>query len=540
MTAPASQVGPIGTNTRRLRLDPRRYARSAWLRVRPAWRLPLLVFLWCQLVLLAWWAGQWPGLLSPDSIRYILHVTTGPWTADHSVVYDSLVLLSLTLTHNIALLTFVQTTVASAIVAFCVSSIHAFGVRARWAIIPAILLPLVPSFGAFVSTVWKDVPFALTEMLVAATTLRLVAHRRRQSSGERTVPRNLLISLAVELIALTLFRNDGFVMVIVVAVVLAIALSGLRVKILAIGLAALAVFFVCEAAIYPAAGIKKAQSSLAYGTFYADIAVAYAEAPHTFTAADRALMTQVAPLSSWRNASNCYYSDTLFKKPFSLEEADRLKGSLTALYFRTLKRTPVLVVRTHLCRAAVGWNPFPPPANRSSFGEVVQQVPKSLYATGHLVPRDIAVNLLPDPLSTKLGKLTHSLRLAGYEHRVVQVLFFRGATWSYILYLVLFVAVRRRRRWDLLAVGAMSLANQLSVIAANPAQLYRYMVGPIFIGMLFVPMVLARGPAETDGVPHTTPVEPEEPGQASPSGSPASDAEYNELVVAEGPTSEAR
>ncbi len=51
--------------------------------------LPRLVFAWVQAVLLLWWVAQWPGLLSPDSVTYVLQVTSGPWTADHSVLYDA-------------------------------------------------------------------------------------------------------------------------------------------------------------------------------------------------------------------------------------------------------------------------------------------------------------------------------------------------------------------------------------------------------------------------------------------------------------------
>lgn len=55
----------------------------------------LAVYAWSQIVLLLWWAGQFPGLLSYDSTVYVTHVTIGPWPADHSVLYDWFVLLSI-------------------------------------------------------------------------------------------------------------------------------------------------------------------------------------------------------------------------------------------------------------------------------------------------------------------------------------------------------------------------------------------------------------------------------------------------------------
>lgn len=469
----------------------------AALRPQPSWRLPLVVFLWAQLVLLLWWAGAWPGLLSPDSTRYIIHVTTGPWTADHSVLYDAFVLWSLDLTRNVALLTFLQTTVAAAVLGYAVAAVRAIGVRQRWAAIPALVLPCVPSFAAFTVTVWKDVPFALCEILVAATSLRLLARDRRED-GSHIASRSLLAALGLEMLGLTLFRNDGFLVVLVLTVLAAVALKGARVRLALVGVASLVVFFITQSVLYPALGIRKANSSLAYGTFYADIAVAYAEAPNTFTAADKALMARVAPLRNWRAADNCYTSDPLFRSAgFRLKEADALKNQLARLWFRTTERTPVTVVRTRLCRSAVAWNVLPPPATKARFVQLTVSTPANLYNRGPLIPADITKNVKSQPLNKALGDFTRWLRRDTYA-TAWQVTLYRGATWSYVAYLVLLVAARRLRRRDIMFVGAICLANQLTVIAANPAQLYRYMVGPIFVGMLLLPLVTVRRPDHPD------------------------------------------
>ena len=449
----------------------------------------MLVSLWVLLVLLIWWAGQWPGLLSPDSIRYVIHVTSGPWTADHSVLYDSGVLGSLKLTKSVGLLTFVQCLCAAAILGYFVSAMRKFGVPTRWAVLPAIILPVVPSFGAFVNTVWKDVPFAFCELLVAATTLRLLTVRRNADATPRSY-RGLLIALGLEFLGLVLFRNDGFIVLVVLVVALVVGLSRIRWWILGLGAAALVGLVFASTVVYPAIGVKPANSSLAYGTFYADIAVAYAEAPKTFTADDLALMKQVAPLSVWRHADNCYDSDPLFTpKSFNRVEADRVKNKLASLWFKTLARTPVTVVRTRLCRSAVAWNPLPPPRNKAALSETPLQTPKTLYGRAPLLPAKVVPHLRAQPLSTKLAKLAHWMRFethSGYW----QPILWRGATWSYAAYIALAIASVRRRRWDVMLAGAICLANQLTVMAANPAQLYRYMAGPIFVGMMLVPIAL--------------------------------------------------
>jgi hypothetical protein len=462
------------------------------LRIRPGWVLPAAVFGWAQLVLLGWWAGQWPGLLSADSVRYIIHVTTGPWNADHSVLYDSAVLASLTLTRNVALLTLLQTTAAAAAIAYTVAGLRAVGVPGRWAAVPGCVLPLLPSFGAFVATVWKDVPFTLCELMVTATVLRMFAHRH-PTEAYRPVPRRLLVALGLELLGLTLFRNDGFLLVLVIAVVLAVAFRGVRVAVLGLSAAAILASFFAQAAVYPAFDIKPANSSLAYGIFDAEIALAYARKPSTFTASDLALMGKVAPLTSWASANNCYTSDPLFRsKGFSLRKADQYHQELFALWWRVLARTPGTVVHARFCRGSVAWNVLPPPWDKARLGRVVVQTPANLYGSANTrVPPDITKNVALQPLNDSLGQLTRTLR-AETDRLRYQPLLWRGATWCYIAYLVLVVAALRLRRWDLLAVGSASLANQLTVLAANPAQLFRYMAGPVFIGVMLLALLAVR------------------------------------------------
>ena len=480
------------------------------LRVKRGWALPIAVYGWAQLVLLGWWAGQWPGLLSADSVRYVIHVTRGPWTADHSVLYDSAVLASLKLTDNVGLLILVQTIAAAATIAYAVASLRAIGVPGRWAAIPACLLPLLPSFGAFIGTVWKDVPFALCEVLVTATTLRVIAHRRA-TTDYRQVPRRLLVALGAELLGLTLFRNDGFLLVLVIVVVLAVAWKGLRLAPLGLGVLAILLSFGAQAFVYPAMGVKPANSSLSYGLFDADIALAYAQVPDTFTASDVALMSKVGPLEAWAGADNCYNSDRLFRsKGFSLVKADEYHKQLFALWWRVLERSPGTVVKGRICRGSVAWSVVPPPSDKAIFGRVVAKVPTNLYGSANRrIPADISRNLIHKPLSGKLGRLTQTLRVetgtTGYQWWM-----WRGSTWCYIAYLVLLLAALRLRRWDLLAVGSAALANQLTVLAVNPAQLYRYMVGPIFIGILLLPLLAVRRPK-----PAVTAGPPAEPGQES-------------------------
>ncbi len=70
-------------------------------RVRPSWRLRLATYLACQVIFLFWWAAFYPGLMNADSINFVLRATTGPRVNNASVLYDSLVWVSLRTTGDL-------------------------------------------------------------------------------------------------------------------------------------------------------------------------------------------------------------------------------------------------------------------------------------------------------------------------------------------------------------------------------------------------------------------------------------------------------
>lgn len=459
--------------------------RTSRLRAHLTWRLG--VFVWAELVLLLWWAGERPGLLSPDSVRYIRSVTVGPWTADHSVLYDTAVLASLAVQRGVGLLTLAQTVVAAAVLAYTVGSLRQIGLNSVWAALPGLVLPLMPSFGAFVVTVWKDVPFALCEVMVTATVLRILA-----AGSGRTRP-GLLAALGAELLGLTLFRNDGFLVVLGIAVFLALALRGLRLRVLGVAAAALVGFVVAQQVVIPAVGIAPANSSLSYGIFYADVAIAYDRHPELFRPFDEALLAQVAPLPAWRAAHNCYTSDPLFAMPgFRLDRAAALHTELFALWRRVLRRSPETVLAARACRGSIAWDVLPPSPRRAHFAGATAPTPRDLYGGAKVLPPDIAAHLQQRPLWSPVGRLaTYLARVFGPV--ALQAVEWRGATWCYLSYLALGVAALRVRRWAILGAGAAALSNQLVVLTVNPAQLYRYMIGPLLVGVVLLPLLTLAG-----------------------------------------------
>ncbi|MEU8383084.1 hypothetical protein, partial [Streptosporangium sp. NPDC048865] len=223
-----------------------------------------------QLALLGWWLAFHPGLMSPDSVTYVAHVTTGPWVAGQSVAYDALLGLSLRVTGDLSPVTLLQTAAMAAALAHLAGAMRSLGVRARPLLVAVGCAALSPPLGAFTVSMWKDVPFTVCAVLAAGTAVRLTTRlgaRPVVRSGARSVARSvarsfarsvvrsgmrsvvrergrsrdgagrggggrswnpLLAAFGAELLGLGLFRNNGFLVAAIAAVLLVALLPGRR------------------------------------------------------------------------------------------------------------------------------------------------------------------------------------------------------------------------------------------------------------------------------------------------------------------------
>lgn len=486
------------------RLRPARFRPSGWFpsRLPARFRLPLVVYAACQVILLVWWAAFYPGRISPDTLTYLYEVTTSHWRSDHSVAYDALVWLSVRITGGIAALTLLQTVAMSALLAYVCVALRDLGVRGRWSAPAAVALAIAPSTATFTIYVWKDVAFSLASLLAFGALIQLTARRLRGAERVRDRAfRREIVLLGIGCLGIGLFRNNGFPVIMALGVLLVILLPGMRRWTAVATAVPLAAALLLNNLIYPALGVQSPRPDEVYAFNYADIGVAYAKRPGTFTAADTRLMAQVAPLSHWSGpGGDCHGADPMMAPPMNRLKAGRMNDQLMDLWFRILKRTPSLIVEARLCRADIAWSldghtglysvsNTPALKHWDKFGlHSYKQIP---YGS----------SLRDDPLSTKLHKAATRVYEKSKKTEY-QPYLWRGVSWTYLGYLIVLLLVALRRRPALLALAALPFALQVTVLVANPAPLWRYMSASLFIGVLTVPVLalLARrapaGPRE--------------------------------------------
>ncbi|MFG3099341.1 hypothetical protein ACGFZL_02210 [Streptomyces sp. NPDC048182] len=461
-------------------------------------RLPLAVYAATQAVFLLWWAAFYPGGMSYDSVAYTWQVTTGHWMSNHSVAYDGLVWLSLRLTGDFAVLTFAQTAAMAAALAYVAVTLRRFGVRGRWSATAALACAVLPSTGSFVTFVWKDVPYVIGAVLAFGAAGRLVARRLRGTESVRdTGFRREIAVLFLGFLCMGLFRNNGLLVAVLAAPVMLIALPRMRKAVLFATVVPTLTAAVLNLAVYPALGVVTPTKDQVFALNYADIAVAYGNAPGSFTAADKALLAKVAPLSHWGGrAANCYNADWAMRPPMNRKAAEKYNSELVDLWTRVLKRTPDQVIGARLCRSHIAWSPFPGPADKAGNTLIsYPEVPENLFGWADWNPEMRHSPYRPElrirPLDDGLHDVAYFAFKAGRTTQL-QWLLVRGATWCYAAYAVFLAFARRRRSWAPLGMMALPLALQLTVVAANPAPLARYMYGSVFLGILALPLIAEK------------------------------------------------
>ncbi|MGI5140103.1 MULTISPECIES: DUF6020 family protein [unclassified Streptomyces] len=461
-------------------------------------RLPLAVYAITQMIFLLWWAAFYPGGMSYDSIAYVWQVTTGHWMSNHSVAYNVLVWLSIQLTGDLALLTFAQSVAMAASLAYATVTLRQFGVRGKWCAAAAIACAALPSIGSFTIFIWKDVPFVIGAVLAFAAAGRLVVRRMRgvQSVRDKAF-RNEIAVLFVGFLCMGLSRNNGLLVAVLAAPVLLLVLPKMRRALLVATVIPVLISGLLNVWIYPALGVITPTKDQVYAMNYADIAVVYGKYPQTFTKADKELMAKVAPLSHWSGrAANCYNADWAMQKPMNRKMAAKYNSELIDLWMRVLKRTPDQMIGARLCRSQIAWSPFPGPADMQGNTLISPpSVPKNLFGwtDWNTDMRDSPYRpvLKIRPLNDQLHGVAFFVWKASKTPQL-QWLLFRGATWCYAAYAVFLAFSRRHRNWAPLGMMSIPLALQLTVVAANPAPLARYMFAPMFLGILTLTLIGAK------------------------------------------------
>lgn len=189
-----------------------------------AW-IPFLTALICLLCWTPYFLYEYPGIMTPDSInQYAQVIGAYELSNHHSVVHTALIgiccNIGLSLTGNphtgLALYTITQMIFMAFVAGYVVRTLQKANVITPVLLITICFYALIPYHGAYVVTIWKDIPFAGCMTLFAAALMRFLLRGSFASSSD-TIPKlqhseyfTLLLPYMISGILLCLLRSNGW------------------------------------------------------------------------------------------------------------------------------------------------------------------------------------------------------------------------------------------------------------------------------------------------------------------------------------------
>ncbi|MFC1418896.1 DUF2079 domain-containing protein [Streptacidiphilus cavernicola] len=487
-------------------------------RIPPRLRFPVTAAGLSLFLSLIWWAAFYPGLMSYDSFTYTWESTTGHWINDHSIPYLGCVWLTLQLTGDYALLTFCQIVALALAVGYLAAGLRTFDIRRRWILAAVALYGVLPPTGDFFVFVWKDVPFALGGLLCLAAVVHLVGDALRLPRGERRLRhgrRREWWVFGLGALVICLARNNGFLTVLLLGVVLLACLPWRWRVIAPLTVLPVLFYFLLTSVVYPAVGVQKQVSNSAYSFFYADVAYGYSKNTSLYTQPQLRAMAAVARLEHWRTAgAQCWDTDILTASGFSMKAATAHDPELMSAFTTLLRKAPQYVADAQFCRSHQAWAVFPDHGIFVAPTGYAGPLKSSIISHPELATSPFRHAFTAHPLSYSLNRVATWWAALAHVPQLTW-LFWSGAAWCYLAYALVVRLTRRIWRREVLAVAATTAAFQLTVLAATPAPLYRYMATPTVVGVLLLPLAFSRlrRRGSTGTLPEQ-PAAPEEP--ASP------------------------
>ncbi|NBO79759.1 MAG: hypothetical protein EBV42_00650, partial [Actinobacteria bacterium] len=329
------------------------------------------------------------------------------------------------------------------------------------------VLALMPQFGSFAVTAWKDVPSSAGALMFAAS---LISEREPSRVMSRA---DLLTFLGALLLAS--FRWNGPIALLMVCIYLAATRQKSKVSLLSITLTALVIggsslvlpqrLHLAESTVWFHLEIRELH----------DIAYVVRSSPDAFAKGDLDLLQQIMPLENWeRGGASCetvdvlQYEEFTRNAPASYEATRKLLPELRALWRRILVERPSEILKVRLCRASGALSPI-------YFGK---HPTLGIWGAGSPDPELARARIFP-PLESTFSNIGERILRPEW----MKTIFLNASLWNVLSLLILWRQRARRFYGRALVVSASIICSVALGAVAHDA---RYVAGALLIAQLFV------------------------------------------------------
>ncbi|MDH3306679.1 MAG: DUF6020 family protein [Acidimicrobiia bacterium] len=434
-------------------------------RGRRAWLLGFL----SVVPLLVWWIGWYPGFVSSDTFDQLAQAEAFSFNNLHPAIHSLYLWLLGTVTGNVAFVTLFQVLAMAGLLALIGARLHRLGVPAALAVGTIWLVSVLPAVGQTTIAFWKDVPFTLALLWGFAELMGMAGDPSGflRSGGGR-------YRLGAALGLVWVLRHNGFLTVALLVLVLVVAVPDRRRLLTTVVAPLIAVVGLVQVVVYAAIPLNPVTVEPSE-VFISDVAASLRWEPDNFSAAELALLEDIAPLDVWTTAYDCTDSTPLaFNASFDIEGLRAHAAEFQSLALQTIVRDPDTVLGHRWCAANYLFVPDQP--DNAYFHRPPFEIPSN------------DLGLVRDPVSWKAYEFTRSVFVwAEPDGRLWLTWRPALAVWAALGTYAALAARRKLRR--LLIPGALWLAQLANVAATSPAQEFRFAFGVYVMALTSLPLL---------------------------------------------------
>ncbi|GAK03009.1 hypothetical protein JCM19037_1286 [Geomicrobium sp. JCM 19037] len=443
--------------------------RVGWQREQPS-RLVILWFAIPVVVMgLVYWLGFFPGPMTPDSFHHWRQSLDYDFSNWHPMIYTTLTIILTSFWDNPAVVTLFQVFVLAAVYGYAMYSLRRIGLPYVPLIIATLGFILLPAAGIYVVTFWKDVLYSVFLMLFTVFFMNIVMSKGKWLGSWRSVA-----ILTLTMLLLAFFRNNGLPIAVVSLIVLGVFYFQYWRRIVTPIVITVATYMIITGPVFDAMDVNAAQTIESLSIPHQQIGYILTN-DGDLTDEQLEYLDSLMPIEEWQEAYHPFLSDHIkFNPQLDREQlADEIP-----LYIQNwsgvVARNFGLAVDGYLLQTSVVWQIHEP-----------ERAYTAAYASDVLDnPHGLEMNPVSERLHTEL------MSYLEYTEEYTLELLWRPALFALLLILITAAGVIKNGM-TALVVSAPVLLNWATMLAAIPAQDFRYLLGNYFI--LFVVALFSLG-----------------------------------------------
>ncbi|PNQ78288.1 DUF6020 family protein [Paenibacillus sp. F4] len=414
-------------------------------------------------IFLVYFLAFYPGVLSPDSLDQWSQIFTGKFDDWHPVAHTWFIMFTTLLGNTPAAFSIIQIIIMSLIIGYCGYTFERYGVKKIFVYSSVIFLTLVPINGIYSITMWKDILYSGLLCLISLYIANIVISNGLWLDSKLNGTLFVIASVGV-----TLFRHNGFIIFLLTLIISIVVFKKKLMKFYLWSIPVLLIYFIVTIPVFNALKVTSSDPNEALAIPTQQVASVIA-LDGKMTNEQLEFFANILPINVWKSQYNPYTVDSLkFNKEFNRGFLRENRSEFLKNWLTLCIQNPNIVIKSYLKQVSNVWQ-------ITQFNDGVT----SLYSTSitennNSIKYGLSNKIISDGLTENVSRILEFSRNS---------IIWRAALYNVLIILSIYIIVRRRN-YALVIVALPVTLNTLTIMAATPAQDFRYLYANLLVSIV--------------------------------------------------------